>query len=186
VEGVLRQDESEPEVHVRHPTRRREGWEPGKGAPPTEREVVIQHRGLELVLLFSSFPDGDLIEMLVAAGSAGAPLAGRELRQVAPDADLYIAYARAAMNWMNPDVPSRKEDFRRAAEALRPLGGPGRRLPPKFYRNIAQQHDAMVAAGEPHPVKAISEAHHVTISAASRWLSKARQLGFLDSEKSRG
>jgi hypothetical protein len=124
--------------------------------------------------------------MLVTAGTPGAPLAGRELRLVAPDADLYIAYARAAMNWMNPDVPSRKEDFRRAAEALRPLGGPGRRLPPKFYRNIAQQHEAMVAAGEPHPVKAISEAHHVTISAASRWLSKARQLGFLDDGGSRG
>lgn len=179
-------DESEPDVHVRWVRRDGEGWDPAMAAPERGREVVIKHRGLELVLRFSSFPDGDLIDMRITAGRPGDPLAGRELRQVAPDADLYLAYARAAMNWMNPSVPGRKEDFRRAAEALRPLGGPGRRLPPKFYRNIAQQHDAMVAAGEPHPVKAISGAHHVTISAASRWLSKARQLGFLDGEDSRG
>lgn len=179
-------DESEPEAHVRWVKRDGEDWDPAAAAPERGREVVITHRGLELVLRFSSFPDGDLMEMRITAGAPGDPLAGRELRQVAPDADLYVAYARAAMNWINPSVPGRREDWRRAAEALRPLGGPGRRLPPKFYRNIAEQHRAMVAAGEPHPVKAISEAHDVTISAASRWLTKARQLGFLDGEDSRG
>jgi hypothetical protein len=149
---------------------------------------VITHRGLQILLVFSDFPDGDLREMRITAGIPGDPLAGRELRQVAPDADLYIAYARSAMNWLNPNVPwdERKGNFAQAVEALRPLGGPGRRLPPEFYRRIAVQHKAMQAAGEPHPVKAISEVHHVTISAASRWLSKARDLGFLDGEDSRG
>ena len=37
-----------------------------------EREVVIEHRGLHLVLLFSSFPDGELLEMLVTAPTAAA------------------------------------------------------------------------------------------------------------------
>jgi hypothetical protein len=179
-------DEAEPDVTVRWVGSDGENWDPAMASPEHGREVVIRHRGLELVLLFVPFPDGDLVEMRITAGTPGDPLAGRELRQVAPDADLYVAYARAAMNWLNPSVPSRKEDFGRAADALRPLGGPGRRLPRRFYGNIAEQYRAMVAAGESHPVKAISEAHYVTISAASRWLSKARDLGLLDHEGSGG
>ena len=34
--------------------------------------------------------------------------------------------------------------------------------------------------GEPHPVKALSEFHHVTISAASRWVKEARRRGYIE------
>ena len=54
-----------------------------------------------------------------------------------------------------------------------------------FYRTIATTYESLVAEGEPHPVKALSENNHVTISAASRWVNEARQRGYLP-EKARG
>jgi len=36
-----------------------------------------------------------------------------------------------------------------------------------------------VSEGEAHPVKALGEIHHVTISAASRWVKEARRRGYV-------
>ena len=60
------------------------------------------------------------------------------------------------------------------------MGTPGRGLGPDFYRAIGEHYNALVAEGERHPVKTLGEIHHVTISAASRWLKEARRRGFLE------
>ncbi len=144
--------------------------------PPT---VVIEHRGCRLVLRFAPgdfFGEGQLQELRVLPGETGE-LRPRVLRRFAPDAELYLAYARAAMQILGPEgtPESRIEKWRGAAEALRQISGPGRGLKPEFYRMIAENYTALVDEGEPHPVKALSEIHHVTISAASRWVSEAKR-----------
>jgi hypothetical protein len=73
----------------------------------------------------------------------------------------------------------RHENFQRASEALRDIAGPGRGLPDRFYETIAENYKALVAEGERHPVKAIAEIHHVTISGASRWVTECRDRDLL-------
>jgi hypothetical protein len=143
--------------------------------PPT---VVVTHRGYELVLRFAEgdfYGEHDPQELRVLPGTK--KLQPRVLRDFAPQSDVYLAYARAAMRILGPEgtPESRVKDYRGAAEALRQVGGPGRGLKPEFYRTIAENYEALVAGGEPHPVKALAEIHHVTISAASRWVSEAKR-----------
>lgn len=154
--------------------------------PPT---VVVKHRGCELVLRFAPgdfFGEGELQELSVLPGTED--LRPRVLRQFAPDAETYLAYARAAMRILGPEgtAESRWENYRGATEALRHVAGPGRGLPPEHYRMIAMNYQALVDEGEKHPVKALSEIHHVTISAASRWLTEARRRGLLEEKVSVG
>jgi hypothetical protein len=154
--------------------------------PPT---AVITHGGCELVLRFAEgdfTAEGDVQELRLLPGTGTLEL--RVLRQFAPKADLYLAYARSAMRIYRPEetVERRRakwEDLASAAEALREIAGPGRGLTDEFYRTIATHYEALVDGGEPHPVKAMSESHHVTISAASRWIKEARRRGFLPSEQ---
>jgi len=143
--------------------------------PPT---VVVTHRGLEFVLQFAPGDfsgEGDLRELRLRPGTE--ELRPRALRGFAPEAEVYLAYARAAMRILGPEgtPESRMENFRRAAAALRQIAGPGRRLTDGFYRTIAANYDALVNEGEPHPIKALSEIHNVTIGAASRWVSEAKR-----------
>ena len=102
--------------------------------------------------------------------------------QFAPEAEQYLAFARSAMRIFGPEgtPEEREENFRAAADVLRHIAGPGRGLSDGFYRVIASSYKALVAEGEPHPGKALGEKHHVTISAASRWLTEARRRGPLD------
>lgn len=152
--------------------------------PPT---VVVVHRGCELVLRFAPGDftgEGDPLEMLLRPSTKDRRM--RVLRQFAPDAETYLAYARAAMRLLGPEGTdeSRWENYRGAAEALRHVSGPGRGLSDEFYRTIATNYQALVDGGEKHPVKAISEIHHVTISAASRWITEARRRGLLERKAS--
>ena len=147
--------------------------------PPT---AVVKHRGFELVLRFAPgdfVGEGDLQELRLLPGKED--LRPRVLRQFAPQAELYLAYARAAMQIFGPEgMPeTRWENFRGAGEALRRIAGPGRGLQDEFYRTIAKNYEALVAEDEKHPVKALSEIHHVTISAASRWVKEARRRDLL-------
>ena len=84
---------------------------------------------------------------------------------------------------MNPVDGSGVPDFRAAVDALREVGRPGRGLSPEFFRLIAHHYNAFVAEGEKHPVKALSEYHHVTISAASRWVTEAKRRGLIDTKE---
>ena len=152
--------------------------------PPT---VVIKHRGVRLVLRFAPGDlagEGDVQELRLLPDTK--KLEPRLLREFAPQAELYLAFARSALRKWGPEesVETRRENFAAAADALRQIAGPGRGLTDAFYRTIATSYEALVAEGEPHPVKALSEMNHVTISAASRWVKEARRRGLLpDREK---
>jgi len=71
-----------------------------------------------------------------------AELKPRLPRQFAPDAEMYLAYALAAMRIFEGPHGHRWEDLHAAPEALRKLGGLGRGLPPEFFRKIAQEYTA--------------------------------------------
>jgi hypothetical protein len=141
--------------------------------------AAITHHGCRLILRFA---DGDLtaegpLQELLVLPETGAALEPRALRRFAPQAERYLAYARAAMRIWDPgETPERRwEDFRGATQELRQIAGPGRLLSNEFYGTIAKNYAALVSEGEPHPVKALSEIHHVTISAASRWVKGAKE-----------
>jgi hypothetical protein len=148
--------------------------------PPT---AVVTHNGCRFVLRFAEEDfrgEGELQELRLLAGTE--TLKPRVLRRFSPSAEVYLQYARAAMRIFGPEgtVESRLKDLKGASAALRQLGGPGRPLGDAFYRSIARHHDALVSEGEPHPVKTLGEAHHVTISAASRWIKEARRRGYIE------
>jgi len=153
--------------------------------PPT---AVIKHRGCRLVLRFAPgdfAAEGEVQELRLLPDTK--TLEPRVLRQFAPQAELYLAFARAAMRkwWPEESPDTRRKNLAAAADALRQIAGPGRGLTDEFYRTIATSYEALIAEGEAHPVKTLSENNHVTISAASRWVKEARRRGYLP-EKARG
>lgn len=145
--------------------------------PPT---VVITHRGCRLVLRFAPGDvsgEGPVQELRLLPDID--KLEPRVLRRFAPRAEVYLAYARAAMRIFDVSRETRRDDFLNAAETLRTIGGPGRGLSDQFYRNVAEHHATLIDEGEPHPIKTIGEAHNATISAASRWVKEARRRGYI-------
>jgi hypothetical protein len=149
--------------------------------PPT---VVVAHRGYKLVVRFATGDftgEGDVQELRLLPDTER--LEPRVLRRFAPESETYLAFARAAMRILAPDrlgtPEERWEKARGAAQALREIAGPGRGLSDEFFRQISVNYNALLAEGEPHPVKALAEIHHVTISAASRWVTEARRRGYL-------
>jgi hypothetical protein len=94
------------------------------------------------------------------------------LRQFAPRSPLYLQYARAAMT-------DNDDDWTGSLRALREIGATRRGLGDEFYRQIGSNYAAITAEGEPHPVKALAEMHHVVISTASRWITEARRRGYI-------
>jgi hypothetical protein len=56
-------------------------------------------------------------------------------------------------------------------------------LTDEFYKHIAASYDALVSGGEAYPIKALGEKHHVTIGAASRWVTEARRRGLIPEKK---
>ena len=56
---------------------------------------------------------------------------------------------------------------------------PGR-LDAGFLRSVAAEYRRHVSDGEPAPVTTIAKSHGVDPSAASRWLKRAREQGYLD------
>lgn len=145
--------------------------------PQGRPEVEIKDRGCKLVLIFEDMSgEGNVVELRLLPDTKA--LEPRVLRQFAPQAELYLASARAAMGF-------KRDDLSGAIEALREVGRPGRGLTGKFYRVIAERYEALVTEGEPHPVKALGEIHHVAISTASRWITEARRRGLVQG-KGRG
>jgi hypothetical protein len=157
--------------------------------PPS---AVVTHRGCRLILRFANgdlLGEGDVEELRLLPGKL--KLKPKTLRQFAPDAELYLAYTRAAMRILEPKETAQErrekwDRFRDSAEALRDNAGPGRGLPPRFFESIAEEYRALVDGGEPHPVKTISKKHVVTISAASRWVTEAERRGFLKKKRKKG
>jgi len=133
--------------------------------------VRIKTHGLELQLFFDDFGrQGPLRELRLVPDRDD--LDPKALGRLVPQAPLFLMYARAAMS-------ANEENWVGAIEGLRTIGRPGRGLPPEHYKMVATAYAAIVAEGHPHPVKALAEMNHVTISAASRWLTEARKRGLL-------
>jgi hypothetical protein len=147
--------------------------------------AVVADRGLEIELFFAEGDKlGEGAVQEVRARAASEPLEPRALtlREVFPRTDLYLAYAREAFA-VGFGAAGSVEQLHKKAEALRAVGAPRRGHDDRFYRNIGTEYRALVAAGEQHPIKTLGETHHVTISAASRWVTEARRRGHLKEEK---
>jgi hypothetical protein len=131
--------------------------------------VSMKTHGCELVLFFDDpGRQGPLRELRLLPASA--ELEPRVVRQFAPQSPLYVQYARATMT-------DNDDDWRGSLQSLREIGATRRGLGAEFYKIVADNHRAL--AGEPHPVKALAEMHHVAISTASRWISETRRRGYL-------
>jgi hypothetical protein len=154
--------------------------------PPT---VVITHRGFKLVLRFAEgdFMGEGLVEKIELLPDTEELKLG-VLRRLAPDAELYLAYARYAMRIFGPEgtPEGRITQLRDSAEALRALAKPSRRLSNGFYKTIALEYNALIDGGEKSPVTALAEKHGVVISAASHWLREARARKLLPEKKKGG
>lgn len=148
------------------------------GLTPEGAGVIIRERGCELVLHFASAKPGAPLLELRLLPDRGKQLEPSKAREFVPRIEMYMATARAALSW-NVD------DFRAAAEALRQVARPGRGFSDDFPRLIADQYKAFVREGERYPVKALSEYHHVTISAASRWVTDARRRGLIEPKEAK-
>lgn len=133
--------------------------------------VTMKEHGCELVLFFDDLGrQGPVREVRILPDTKN--LEPRTLRQLLPKAPVYIQYARAAMS-------DNVEAWRSSAQALRKVGATRRGLGEDFYRVIAESHAALLAEGEPHPVKALADMHQVGISTASRWIKEARRQGLI-------
>jgi hypothetical protein len=145
-----------------------------------EPRVVVSMKtyGCELLLFFDDLGrDGPLRELRLLPDSA--ELEPRVLSQFAPKGPLYLQYARATMT-------DDDDNWRGSLEALREVGTTSRGLGDEFYRRIARQYAAIVAEGEPHPIKALGKMNHVVISTASRWVKEARRRNHIREERDDG
>jgi hypothetical protein len=148
------------------------------GNPEAGPSVVITERGCELELCFAKRQgDSPLLEIRLLPDGA-KKLAPKKVREFVPRIEDYLAVARAMLDWKFAEA-------REAAEVLRQAGRPGRGHSPDFFRMIAMEYENLVAEGEEAPVKALAQKHHVVISAASRWLDKARELGYLPKKEAK-
>jgi hypothetical protein len=159
------------------------------GGPPGEAPAtaVVSYQGVKVLLRFAPgdlYGEGDVQEMWIRPGTE--PLEPRVLRRVAPQAEMLLAFARSAMRLLAPpdedgkfNVEQRWATWQASADALREVGRTRRGLSDRFYRTIADQYTTLIAEGEPNPVKTLGEIHHVTISAASRWIKEARRREYI-------
>jgi len=140
--------------------------------------VTIKEHGCELVLFFADFGrQGPVREIRILPDTK--ELKPATLRQFLPNAPRYVQYARSVFT-------SKADSWRSSALALRKLGATKRGLGEDFYRIVAESYAALIAEGEPHPVKALAQLHHVGISTASRWIKEARRQGLIKDEGSGG
>jgi hypothetical protein len=147
---------------------RREGKKHVEKADPRE-SVKMPTPGGELTLFFDPpIATGPLREVRLVPSD--------QPWRLMPRLPLYMSYARAVDAWKENDLAA-------ALRALRDVGSGRRGHGDDFYRGVAAMYNALVAAGEPSPIKAIAESQPVTISAASKWVSRARELGLLQETK---
>jgi len=156
-------------------------------------EAAITHRGATLRVRFAGDDQagrGLPVSFEVCPGTE--PLEPRVLRRFAPQAELYVAYARNALRTYGlarfegqETSEERLEALADASEPLRQVGRAGRGLSAAFYATVADQYKLLVEHGEPHPIKALGEMHGATMSAASRWIKEARRRKLLPPKERR-
>ncbi len=147
------------------------------GDPSAGPTAVLTEHGCELHLHFAS-TKGDAplvgVELKPAKGTRLDPVFAR---YYLPRLDLFLAPARAALDWDFGKV-------REAGEKLRGGNRPGRGLSPEWLQYIAAEYQALVDEGEKHPIKALAARYQpVHPSAVSRWVKAARNRGYLPPKK---
>ena len=147
---------------------------PGARDPDDKRVAVsMKDRGLELLLFFDDLSgEGPVREVRLLPDDK--ELTPTALRSFMPRSALYVQYARASITFEDSDT------LREMLLSLREVGATRRGLPTEFYRVVARSYDSLMQEGEQHPVKALAAMHHVTISAASRWIKEARRRGYIE------
>jgi hypothetical protein len=136
--------------------------------------VHIRENGCVLQLWFADLSgEGPVLEQRLLPDNGSGGLEPHKLREFVPRSPLYVSYARAALQF-------RRGDALQYAAHLRDVGGPRRGHTDEFYRQIARDYKTLIDEGEKHPVKALAAMHRVVISAASKWLSTAREKGLVD------
>jgi hypothetical protein len=137
--------------------------------------VTMKDLDCEVVLFFEGADfsgDAPLLEVSIR------PTTGAKAFQpwrFMPRLPRYLQYARAT-------IAHREGDAVAALRALREAGSTRRGLGDEFYRAVADEYRALVAEGEPHPVKALAASQPVDISTASRWITETRRRGYLKKE----
>lgn len=135
--------------------------------------VTLQEGGAALTLFFDPATawtgTAPLLEVRLEPPSSGQPF---EPWHLLPRLPLYLQYARAKLAFERDDAAA-------ALRALRQVSSTRRGLSDDFLRLVAGLYEALVAEGEPYPVKALAESQPVDKSTASRWVSAARDRGFL-------
>jgi hypothetical protein len=138
--------------------------------------VAMEEQGATLTLFFDReralAGDAPLLEVRLSPPTVGE----FEPWRLLPNMSLYLQYARASLAWKHDSADS-------ALRALRQVSSTRRGLSDDFLRAVAEIHESLVAEGEKYPVKALAKAQHVDVSTASRWISRARERGFLDPEE---
>lgn len=101
------------------------------------------------------------------------PIDAVALKRVVDNYAAYVEYARQALILQTDGMTA-------TVKLLRGPGTKPARLTDDFYRLIASDYNARRASGERYLVKALSDAHHVTAGAASRWIKEAKARGYID------
>jgi hypothetical protein len=146
---------------------------PGAADPDDLRvRVEMQEDGARLALFFDGETglsgEAPLLEVRLTPDRAGEFQPWRLL----PTLSLRLDYARARLAHREGDVQAALRMLRRASKTRRGLND-------DFLRIIARLHDALIAEGEPYPVKTLAATQGVDKSTASRWVSAARRRGLL-------
>jgi hypothetical protein len=153
--------------------------------PPVRAEIRERDQPWTLTLFFAHVgvappflgfgilldQDDHLRDVVDREGAAGIDTGsyGHVLRSLRS----YVAYAQAEM-------AMERDDRAAAIETLRVSGRGRRGFDDRFYREIAAEYNALVGAGERHPIKALAEARApIHKSRASRWISEARRRGYI-------
>lgn len=97
------------------------------------------------------------------------------LERIALSYPRYLRAAQGVLEWDQPNVDLELARLRRAGRTRRGLSK-------EFFRRIAADYEAQVRnRGKHGAVAAIARANHANPSTASRWIRRARELGFIES-----
>jgi hypothetical protein len=147
---------------------------------PTERDAlgvrILPVGSPPIVLWFARagyFPEMVDSFLGVEIGDFKDRLSTKAVARIAANLDLFLEYACALL-------VNDQEGTSKSLTMFQNLGKTKRGMPKEFYEMIAEEYRQREAAGEPHIVKAVAEAHSVTPSAASRWIKAARGHGYLE------
>jgi hypothetical protein len=145
--------------------------------------VTVQSQGAAVMLFFNPGEglftgEAELLEIRLTP-----PESGRfEPWRLMPRLPVYRQHARAELAVLDDDR-NNHPDAITAIRAGRQVMSTKRGLTDRFLWLVAHAYSALVAEGEPHPIKMLAEMTPVDISTASRWVSAARDRGFLEAKE---